>query len=240
MEWFSEWFDSPYYHILYKNRDLKEAETFIDNLTSFLQLPSEAKVIDMPCGKGRHAIYLNKKGYTVSAADLSPENIRYAKSFENEGLKFYTHDMREQFAESEFDAFFNIFTSFGYFEDSAEDIRCIEGFKKALKPGGKLVIDFLNVHKAAVNILPNEVKIIDSISFSISKKIENKNIIKTIEFSDKGICYKFTEKVAMLYKEDFLNYFNFAELKNVVVFGNYNLEPFDPETSDRLILIAEK
>ena len=61
MDWFSEWFDSSYYHILYKDRDLKEAELFIDNLTTYLNLPKGARIADIPCGKGRHCIYLNKK-----------------------------------------------------------------------------------------------------------------------------------------------------------------------------------
>ena len=110
MDWFSEWFDSPYYHILYKNRDLKEAELFIDNLLVYLNLSSDSSIIDIPCGKGRHCIYLNKKGYRVSGADLAPHSILYAKEYSNPKLDFFIHDMREDFAKDQYDLVLNIFT----------------------------------------------------------------------------------------------------------------------------------
>ena len=71
MSWFTHWFDSPYYHTLYKNRDEEEAEFFIDNLIAKLQLKKGNKLIDIACGKGRHATYFNKKGMDVVGIDLS-------------------------------------------------------------------------------------------------------------------------------------------------------------------------
>ena len=240
MDWFSEWFDSPYYHILYKNRDLKEAELFIDNLTTHLNPSFNAPIIDIPCGKGRHCIYLNKKGFTVSGADLSPESIRYAKKFSNETLDFFTHDMREEFAENKYSTVLNIFTSFGYFDDPMDNQRCIDSFTKALLPDGTLVMDFMNIEKVVQNLLPLEIKVIDGIEFEITKQIQNNRIVKDIKFTDKGKNYHFQEKVSLLYKEDFLKYFNFANLKIKNVFGDYQLNPFDEKRSDRLILIATK
>ena len=79
MSWFANWFDSPYYHLLYKNRDEKEAQVFIDNLMQYLQIPQGSKLIDIACGKGRHAIYFNKKGMDVIGVDLSFNSISYAK-----------------------------------------------------------------------------------------------------------------------------------------------------------------
>ena len=63
MEWFETWFDSEYYHKLYKNRDDKEVEQFINNLINNLQLNLEANILDLACGKGRHSIFLNGKGF---------------------------------------------------------------------------------------------------------------------------------------------------------------------------------
>lgn len=240
MDWFNEWFDSPYYHILYKNRDHKEAEIVIDNLTTFLSLPVGARIIDIPCGKGRHCIYLNKKGFNVSGADLSPESIRHAKQFSNPTLDFFTHDMREEFADCEFDAVLNIFTSFGYFDDPEDNQRCVNAFAKALKPGGRLVIDFMNIGKVLKELKPEENKTIDGIRFQIRKKIVDQRIVKDILFSVQGREFYFQEKVSALHKEDFLKYFNFAGLRVTNIFGDYNLNDFNSETSDRLILIAEK
>ncbi len=240
MDWFSEWFDSPYYHILYKSRDTKEAELFIDNLTTYLNPPTNSHIIDIPCGKGRHCIYLNKKGFKVSGADLSPESIRYAKTFSTPTLDFFTHDMRENFAENKYTTVLNIFTSFGYFDDPIDNQRCIDSFTKALKQGGTLVMDFMNIQKVVTELVAEEVKYIDDIEFLLKKNIQNNRIVKDITFSDKGKNYHFQEKVSLLYKEDFLKYFNFAGLKVKDVFGDYQLNPFDPEISDRLILIATK
>lgn len=70
-EWFECWFDSSYYHTLYKNRDFTEAELFIDKLIQLLQPSKANRFLDLGCGKGRHSIYLNKKGYDVTGIDLS-------------------------------------------------------------------------------------------------------------------------------------------------------------------------
>jgi SAM-dependent methyltransferase len=113
--WYTSWFDSPYYHILYKNRDDKEAGLFMKNLTSFLNLSTSSKILDLACGKGRHSKYLNQLGYHVTGIDLSPQSIVYAKQFENDKLFFEEHDMSLTYPQK-FDAVFNLFTSFGYFE----------------------------------------------------------------------------------------------------------------------------
>ena len=64
-EWFGEWFDSPYYHVLYKHRNEDEAKAFIDHLITYFQFSENDLIQDLACGKGRHAIYLNKKGFDV-------------------------------------------------------------------------------------------------------------------------------------------------------------------------------
>src|SRR6185295_11720123 len=96
-QWFEAWFDSPYYHVLYKQRDEPEAQAFLDNLIKLLKPPKTARILDVACGRGRHALYLNKKGYQVFGFDLSKKNIDYNKQFENNNLQFFVHDMREAF-----------------------------------------------------------------------------------------------------------------------------------------------
>lgn len=98
--WYASWFDTPYYHILYKDRDYDEAQLFIDNLTHYLNIAEDATILDVACGKGRHAIYLNSLGYDVVGTDLSSNSIEEAKAFENEKLHFEVHDMREPLAKN--------------------------------------------------------------------------------------------------------------------------------------------
>ena len=60
MNWYTDWFNSPYYHILYKNRDDKEAQFFIDNLIKHLKIKKNSKILDVACGKGTHTIFIKK------------------------------------------------------------------------------------------------------------------------------------------------------------------------------------
>jgi SAM-dependent methyltransferase len=78
--------------------------------------------LDLACGKGRHSIYLNQLGYKVTGIDLSEQSIAHAKQFENNTLSFEVHDMTQAYPET-FDAVFNLFTSFGYFEDERSNLE---------------------------------------------------------------------------------------------------------------------
>ena len=240
-EWFGVWFDSPFYHILYKNRDNKEAKSFIDNLTEYFHFEEAHKILDLACGKGRHSIYLNSKGFDVEGVDLSPQNIAHAKDFENSRLKFYIHDMRDVFAPGKFDYILNMFTSFGYFESESENEKAICAAAKSLKPGGKLLIDFLNPYRVVHQLVPREVKTIEDIDFEITKWLDDDGfIIKDIQFYAEGKRHKYQEKVKAIQQKAFLRYFEKAGLKVVKVFGGYSLEPYSQASSDRMIFVVEK
>lgn len=240
MSWFADWFNSPYYHILYKNRDETEAKNFIDYLANYLSLSSEHKILDLACGKGRHSIYLNSKGLDLVGVDLSSESIQIAKQSENDRLQFHTHDMREPVGTEEFDFVLNLFTSFGYFQNNEDDLRTLQSVNFSLKHKGKFVLDFFNAHKVIQNLVSEENKEIEGIRFNITKRIEDGFIIKEIKFSDLGKSYSFYEKVKALKIDNFKDYFVKANLNLTTVFGSYNLDEFDANISDRLILIAQK
>ncbi|RBW55788.1 SAM-dependent methyltransferase [Tenacibaculum sp. E3R01] len=237
-DWFTSWFDTPYYHILYKHRNDTDAQFFMRNITSFLKLKKNSSIADVPCGKGRHSVYLNSLGYNVSGGDLSANSIQHAKEFENDSLEFEVWDMRKPI-ENKYDAIFNLFTSFGYFEDDNDDILILQNFKNGLKKDGVLVVDFLNVEKAKANLIPEEAKTIDGIKFNIKKEIKNGFILKHISFFADNKEHTYTEQVKLLTLKKMHNYFESAGLKVQHVFGNYALQNFNKETSDRLILIAE-
>ncbi|KAA9340065.1 class I SAM-dependent methyltransferase [Adhaeribacter soli] len=239
-EWFSTWFDSPYYHILYSNRDAREAQVFLDNLLDHLHPKPDAKILDLACGKGRHAIYLNQKGYHVTGIDLSPQSIAVAKESENERLHFAVHDMREVFRPNEFDFVLNLFTSYGYFASETENVVALKAIAESVKPGGKLVIDFLNAEKVVAHLVKEETKTIEGVTFHITRHMEGKLIVKTIDFEAEGKRYHFQEKVWALTEEDFREYFKMTGLRLHECFGNYKLEPYDAKTSDRLIFILKK
>ncbi len=237
-DWFVSWFNTKYYHILYKNRDDKEAQLFMQNLVSFLNLNKKTKLLDLGCGKGRHAIYLNKLGFNVAGADLSSNSINYAKQFENEALHFYEHDMRVPF-KNKYDAILNLFTSFGFFEEDAEDILILKNIKNGLKENGIAVIDFMNTKKVNDNLVPFEEKTIDGITFKIHRFIENGFVHKEINFFADGKQHQYTEKVKCIDFKKAKSYMQAVGFTIKNKFGNYQLEEFNEQYSDRLILVLE-
>jgi len=238
--WFKGWFNSKHYHILYRHRDHEEARKFIKNLFQFLKPPAGAKVLDLACGKGRHAIQVSDLGFKAVGLDLSRESIADAKKFESESLKFDCGDMRNLSYRNEFDLVLNLFTSFGYFEKEEDDLKVIRSVSKALKNGGLLILDYLNVEKVKPQLPKKEQVKSGGISFEINKCIADNFIVKNINFRDQGEAKTARELVKLIDKPMFENFFNKVGLTTQFVFGDYNLNPYDVKKSDRLIMIAKK
>ncbi|GAA4810624.1 class I SAM-dependent methyltransferase [Litoribaculum gwangyangense] len=235
-KWFTSWFDTPFYHILYKDRNTAEAQAFMDTLTDYLNIPEGGTILDLACGKGRHARYLNKIGYDVTGADLSENSIAFAKQFENHRLHFVVHDMCKPFAK-QFDAVFNLFTSFGYFEHDEDNLNTIKSIKTNLNEKGLAVIDFMNSEQVIANIVSEEVKMIDDIEFYLKRFVDDGYIIKDIKFTVDGEDYHFQERVRAFMLSDFEALFEEAGVYLLDVFGDYKLRKFHSKTSERLIMI---
>lgn len=239
-DWFTTWFNSPYYHILYKNRDEAEAERFVDKLSQHLNIPRGSRALDLACGKGRHSLRLNRAGFDVIGVDLADESIEEARNLERDGLEFFVHDMRSLYWTEYFDLVVNLFTSFGYFHSPEDDQRTISSVADALKSDGMFVLDFMNVVKVKERLVNFEEKTVDGVRFEISRSVEEGVIVKRIRVIDDAIELDFEEQVDALDLEDFETYFEIAGLELIEMFGDYNLNPFDAKNSDRLILIAKK
>lgn len=212
----------------------------MDNITQFLNIKQQSVCWDLCCGKGRHSIYLNKKGFRVIGTDLSKHSICEANNSANETLEFYQHDMRHLFRTNYFNVVFNLFTSFGYFEKREDDLHVFDAVQKALKPNGLFVFDYLNSEYVKGIIIENDTKTIDGIAFQISKKIENNTIIKSIDFVDNGQTFHFEERVKLFDKRYFEDLAKDCNLTILNTFGNYQLQAFDEKTSPRLILVLQK
>jgi SAM-dependent methyltransferase len=122
LDWFASWFDSKDYHRLYAHRDQAEATGFIDALIARRHLTHRASVLDLGCGTGRHSKYLASRGFDVTGLDLSAGSLRQARSSEHSHLRFARQDMRLPFGHGRFDHVPNLFTSFGYFEEPANNM----------------------------------------------------------------------------------------------------------------------
>ena len=239
-EWFVDWFDSVYYHTLYKNHDENEAIRAMDNLLRALDLARGARVLDLACGKGRHSRYLAEKGFDVTGLDISTASIDYARQFEHDHLSFYQHDMRLPFRSNYFDAVMNMFTSFGYFNTERDHLLSLENVRKNLKPGGLFLLDFFNSEWVRKHLVRAETKNVDGIEFHLKRYIRDGYVYKQVAFAAGEKQYWFRERVRLFSPADFKRLFSAAGLELIRFYGGYDLSDFDVAGSKRLILIAQK
>ena len=141
-DWWATYFDAQYvleYETIF---DLAQDRREVARLIDILQLPVGARILDVPCGQGRHAHLLAEAGYNVDGLDYSHHLLTMARERGTSDTLRYTHgDMRSMPKRwsGRFDAVINLFTSFGFFTDPNDDQRTIDEFARVLKPGGILV-----------------------------------------------------------------------------------------------------
>ena len=241
-DWFETWFNSAYYYDLYANRDVQEATNFIHKLLNFLKPTANNTMLDVGCGRGRHVKILADKGFDVTGIDISPAAIAQALKYENDKMHFYVHDMRLPFWINYFDYVFNFFTSFGYFATLREHSDALRTMCQALKKGGHLIIDYLNVSFAESNIIAKTEQHINGVHYIIEKQHDKTHFYKTITVDDaiQKIQRSYTEKVAKFYVKDFEQMFTQQEIQIKHIFGDYNLSTYSAQQSTRMIMIAVK
>ena len=113
-------------------------------------------MLDLACGNGRYSIALNRMGYYVTGIDLSQKKIEAAKICQNNSLSFAVNDMRMPLEPDKYDFVFNLFTSFGYFDNEEENKIVLTNVYNSLKKGGVFVLDYVNGEKAARNLMQQE------------------------------------------------------------------------------------
>ena len=108
--------------------------------------------LDLGCGPGRHAIPLARRGFRVTAVDLSPFHLAKARERAETAqvaVELVQSDMRAFVRADAFDLAVSLFTSFGYFDDPADDLRVLRHVHESLRPGGVLVMDVASKERLA-------------------------------------------------------------------------------------------
>jgi SAM-dependent methyltransferase len=241
-EWFRLWFNSPYYHLLYENRNEEEAIACINSFTEYLKIPSSSFILDAACGKGRHSKALAAKGFNVTGIDLSADSIIEAKKYEHDNLHFYVHDLRLPFWINYFNYAFNFFTSFGYFKTMREHNDAIRTIAQSLKLNGVFVIDYLNVRYVEDNFVAHEEKKMGSVLFKINRWFDDDKFYKRIQVEDevKNVSETYTEEVKKFTLGDFTDMLSYQGLQIENVFGDYTFEEYDVKKSPRMIMVTKK
>ncbi len=245
MNWFEEWFDSPLYEKLYAYRNKDEADELADLVEHEIPVYDYPSILDLGCGRGRHAITFAERGYRVTGLDLSDQAIlqarRFAKEKELDNVQFQVGDMRRPL-EMEFDAILNLFTTFGYFLKDDENTRVISSVSRMLKPGGVFILDYLNARQVRENLVPEEEESFRDMSVHIQKKIKDNMVYKTITFSGDKLRkpIEYQERVKLYGLDWFRKNLEKVDLTLTKTYGSYNGEPFNENESPRLIMISER
>jgi len=242
MNWYEKWFGKEYV-LVYQHRNESEAKQQVDFLLNHINISKDAKILDLCCGNGRHAIELKKLGYDVLGVDLSSELLDVARlkaSESNLDLKLYKCDMREIPYENEFDLIVQFFTSFGYFETDDENLRVLSAISKALKKDGQFMIDYMNPDYVTSNLVEkDEKKISDEISIIQERWIENSRINKKITIIKNGETLFYNESVRMYSLQEIKDMLNNVGLILNETYGNFDGSEYN-EDSMRMILIGSK
>lgn len=226
--------------MLYKYRDEHEACDFLNNLMAYLKPKPGTRVLDLACGRGRHARYLCKHDLNVTGIDLSPNNVKFAQGQPLDNLRFIQGDMCDDLGSGEYSHVFNLFTSFGYFESQEQSLRAMKNIARSLQEGGTLVLDFMNTEKVRLGLVREEEVTQKAVNFKVRRFIREGFIIKEIHVDDGEQQQHFEERVQMLDLPSFEAMFTETGLELVDCFGDFTLKPFSPTDSERLIMIAKK
>lgn len=240
------WFERSFredYLLVYRHRDESSANQEVNELLSHLPIKPQGRVLDLCCGSGRHSRALAALGYDVVGVDLSDVFLALAEEQNTySNLHYYQYDMREIPFEREFDIVFNLFTSFGYFATDAENELVIANMAKALKPGGEVVIDYLNPAYLQANLVPHSSREIEGLLIDEHRVIENGYVKKRIRIADAEAegTREYWEQVRLYERDEMVAMLMAAGFGGIQTFGTYSCEPYEREQSKRMIFYAQK
>jgi len=238
--WYAEWFDRKEYELVYNQRDETEAAQCVDLIEEVVEPAPNAELLDMGCGRGRHARELARRGYRVTGVDLSVTALKRARAkaaAEGLAITFKRGDMRSPVCEGCFAGVVNLFTAFGYFEDDADHAQAIDAMATALQPGGWLVQDFLNAPYVRETLVPQDVRTVAGARIEQRRWVADGRIHKRISITRDGRTQTFRESVRLFTRDDFESYYAQAGLSLTDTFGHYDGRAHSSSTP-RLILVA--
>ncbi len=157
--WYVDFFRGDYLNVYGHMFTEERAEKESAFVAGALELKPGSSVLDLCCGQGRHSVELAKRGLQLTGLDLNPEYLELAKQTaqsKNVTIETIAADMRKIPFENKFDAIVNMYSSFGYLESEGEDFKVLESAVKALRAGGRLLLDMLNREWAIDNYIQND------------------------------------------------------------------------------------
>lgn len=247
-EWWKKAFEKGIYPLdkIFKSVKFRgHTDRQVDFIAKVLKLKPSQKLLDVGCGTGRHSILFAKKGNDVTGIDISKKYLRMAKADARRNgvsCKFLFGDMRKIRFSEEFDAAINLFSSFGYFEKKSDDLKTLVAIKKALKKGGKLVVDTINGVYLSKNFINKNWNRMDGLLvLEESEWVKRENRVHTKwTFIHDDREEHMESRIRIYTKESLSQLLDKAGFKVLKYFGSLAGARFSPQKSSRLVVLAQK
>ncbi|MCB0358797.1 MAG: class I SAM-dependent methyltransferase [Bdellovibrionales bacterium] len=242
--WYLHWFGEEYLD-LYAHRDDSEADRQVDFLVGILRSPPAARFLDTACGRGRHVRALAERGFRSVGIDRSASALRIGReSLTTPNALLLEADMRwPPFADSVFDGVLSMFTSFGYFMTDEEHLALLRSWRRVMRLGGSLVIDYLNRPFVETHLEPYSEAHHGTKLVRLTRQLspDGSRVEKHIHLEDQvdGATKTFIESVRMYRPSELGAMLSAAGLSAVGWFGDFSGSPLD-DHSERCIVHAER
>ncbi|MEK3734341.1 MULTISPECIES: class I SAM-dependent methyltransferase [Paenibacillus] len=243
--WYEKSFGEDYL-LVYRHRNQQEADQVVQQVLEWLKLPSGSQVLDLCCGAGRHALALANAGYRVTGVDLSSVLLRRARELDSEKrVRWVEADMRalpadDHFIEN-FDAVVNLFTSFGYFGADREQLDVLRQIRRALKPGGRFVMDVLNAGYIQDHLVPFSRREESGVIISERRQIHSGFVTKRIMIEDGDKEPRsYTERVKLYALKAMGSMLIDAGLVIDEVYGSYDGDAYHERYSPRMLIVGHR
>ena len=244
--WYRTFFDEDYLRRYGPHFTAEGTERQVDGIIDLLGYEPPARILDLACGHGRHAIPLAGRGYQVTGFDLSGVFLEQARAdARNAGVdvEFVQGDMRELPFEAEFDAVINIFTAFGYLESDEEDQKAVACIARALQPGGIFLLETIHRDNLIGRFSENFVERHDDGLVVVHKHtfdLEQSRLVDEIlQIEPDGTRTELSNRVRSYTIPEYRKMFEAAGLELVSVYGGLTGDPLTL-SSRRLVLMALK
>ncbi len=247
-DWYKTAFQYDYLRV-YPHRNDEEARRQVDFLVGRLDVPPSCEVLDLGCGDGRHSLELTRRGFRVTGLDLSEELLERARRrTADEGLDitFIQGDMRDPPAAHAYDLLVNFFTSFGYFREDGENARVLEAISRALRPGGRFLMDYLNREYVISTLVPLDRRTVEGMEVEQRRWITGNpsmagghvRINKQVRIREDGAERSYDESVRMYTLEELEAMMDRAGLTVTRTYGDFDGRPVSGD-APRNILVGQ-
>lgn len=228
-------------------RFVELAKRQVDFLDSVLDLSSSSKILDVPCGTGRHSVLFARRGYDVTGVDISRDCLKIAKSDSAHKNARYVYGNMAQLQKfrGKFDVVLNLFTSFGYFATDKENEAVLKQMTQALKPGGKLVLNLIDrdwlmkIYQPVRWFEENGILTMEASNYDSATKYNESQMVIIDKRKAKPILKHYHYHRVRLYSNaEMLRMLKKAGLRNIKVWGDFDGNRYSKGTSTHPIYVG--